>query len=208
MSDASSFLTQALPELQTAYQCLSDAGAAQGITIDVMDTRPSMGEMVSVVRTEQMTADTLAIRQADFTQAVASGQIPADTTLQAFRPVAPFGKSWHNYGAAVDVDVVARPGGMSLDGAYAVLGGLAGSCGLRWGGKFSSPDPAHFELDMSLAAVTAMWANYQASGGVDDTLTGTQQVEVAAQNPWVWAAVAVFVLGVLGVFKGRGWRTA
>jgi hypothetical protein len=201
-------LNQALPELQAAWQCLEPIANASGISIDEMNTVSDLGVDVSVVRTQADTALILQTRQNDFNAAVAAGQIPADTTLQAFRPVAAFGKSFHDYGAAVDIAITARPSAMTVDQAYAVLGQAAPSCGLRWGGTFSNPDPAHFELAMSLAAVEAMWSNYQASGGVDDTLTDTQQVEVAAQSPWVWVAVAGIVLGLLGVFKGRGWSHA
>src|ERR1041385_1591936 len=198
MSDARSFLSDALPELQTAYGSLEAGAAAQGISIDVMDTRQTMGTMVSVVRSESDTAQVLAIRQNDFNAAVRAGQVPADTTLQAFRPVAPYGHSFHNFGAAVDVDIVARPGGMTADQAYRVLGSLASSCGLRWGGTFTNPDPAHFELDVSLARAHAMWDSWQASGETDSSLSNVQELEVAAESPSVWA----FVAGVLFLLLG------
>lgn len=208
MSDARSYLTFALPELQTAYGSLEASAAMQGISIDVMDTRPDMGVMVSVVRTEADTNRILEIRQNDYNVALQRGAIQPDTTLQQFRPVAPYGAGFHPYGAAVDVDIVGRPSGMTVASAYRILGSLASACGLRWGGSFSSPDPAHFELDVSLARAAAMWENWQASGGADDSLSGTQEVTVAAQSPWVWVMVAGLVLGFLGVFNGRGWRTA
>jgi hypothetical protein len=53
-------------------------------------------------------------------------------------PVAVPGTSKHEQGLAVDL----RISGVSAS----TVGALGESMGLRWGGRFSKPDPGHFEL--------------------------------------------------------------
>lgn len=53
-------------------------------------------------------------------------------------PAAPPGRSLHEAGRAFDIS--STPDGL------AVAGELAPYLGLRWGGKFSVPDPVHFEV--------------------------------------------------------------
>jgi len=53
-------------------------------------------------------------------------------------PAAPPGRSLHELGLAVDI-------GSTAEGLQ-VAGFLAPYCGLTWGGRFSDPDPVHFEL--------------------------------------------------------------
>jgi hypothetical protein len=105
--------------------------------------------------------DILADRSAEFEAAVNAGEISAGTDLNAWRPIAPYGHSFHNYGAAFDVRVKAggAPPGMSDAQAFAVAGQYAGQLGLRWGGHFPDPDVDHFELDVSLSQARAMFAS-------------------------------------------------
>jgi hypothetical protein len=53
------------------------------------------------------------------------------------RPAAPPGQSFHHWGRAVDVH--ASPAVLRIAGAHATL------FGLRWGGRFRTPDTVHFE---------------------------------------------------------------
>ncbi len=53
-------------------------------------------------------------------------------------PVAAPGTSKHESGNAVDLSVVG--------GTWAQVGAAGEALGLRWGGRFSKPDPGHFEL--------------------------------------------------------------
>lgn len=149
----SASLDGTLPDLQTAFAQLSQYAQTQGITINVAD--------FGGFRTLGDTTTILADRQNDFTAAVNAGQIAADTTLNAFRPVAPYGHSYHNYGAAFDVRIDARPSGMTEYQAESVLGAYAPRIGLTWGGTFTNPDPPHFQLAVPLATAEAM---YFASG--------------------------------------------
>ena len=181
----------ALPELLTAWDALTAAAAAQGITFRIAD--------FGGLRTQADTTLIETYRQNDYNAAVASGAIAPDTTLQQFRPIAPWGHSFHNYGAAFDIDPVSDPG--SYDQAVQTLGSLAPSCGLKWGGNFSNPDLPHFELDVSLAAAEQMWANWQASGGTNDSLTTVQQIAVTAQDPYTWALVATVAYSAYVVWR-------
>lgn len=72
-------------------------------------------------------------------------------------PVARPGSSMHEYGAAFDVAVTAHPDGWTDADALAALGEEAPRVGLRWGGTFTTPDPAHFALAESLEAARAAY---------------------------------------------------
>lgn len=150
-----------MPGTVAAYNALSDYAASQGITIGVAN--------YGGIRTLSDTTKILQFRQDDYNAAVRAGQIAPDTTLNQFRPIAPFGSSYHNYGAAFDVQIIARPGNMSESQALAILGAFAPSIGLRWGGTFPQSghpaDPPHFEVAVSLAQAKAMYADYINSGG-------------------------------------------
>jgi D-alanyl-D-alanine carboxypeptidase-like protein len=150
-------LNGALPETVAAFNALSDYAASQGMSVDVAN--------FGGVRTLADTNQILGYRQADYTAALNAGQIRPDTTLQQFRPIAPFGSSFHNYGAAFDVIVSGRPSTLSYDQAVALLGRYAPSIGLRWGGLFRNPDPPHFELAITLADAQARYKAMLAGGG-------------------------------------------
>lgn len=193
MPDVPNALAGALPETIAAWNALTDAAAAQGITFTLND--------FGGVRTQADTTLIEGYRQTDFQHAVATGQIPADTTLQQFRPIAPWGRSYHDYGAAFDISPVAYPASMGYTGAVKALGALAPSCGLRWGGTWSTPDPAHFELPITLTEAAAKWSNWQASGGASDALTTVQQVEVTAAQPMFWALLAAVSYTAFVVYR-------
>lgn len=102
----------------------------------------------------------LAYRSSEFEAAVAAGEISAGTDINAWRPIAPYGHSFHNYGAAFDIRV--KPGGgngYTDEQVFSIAGRFAPSLGLRWGGNFPNPDTDHFELDVSLAQARAMFAS-------------------------------------------------
>lgn len=147
-------LSGTLPALSVAFGALQAYAAAYGIAIGVADD--------GGVRTAADTARILAERQADFTAAVARGEIDAGMSLDVYRPISPFGSSYHNYGAAVDVEIQSQPSGMTEPRTFALLGAYAPLVGLIWGGTFTNADPDHFELAMSLPAAQAA---YQAMTG-------------------------------------------
>jgi hypothetical protein len=154
-------LAGVLPETAQAYNALDAFARSNGITIGVAD--------FGGVRTQSDTTKILGYRQDDYAAALRAGQISADTTLQAFRPIAPFGSSYHNYGAAFDVHIIARPSGLTEYNALQRLGAYAPSIGLRWGGTFPNPDTPHFELAIPLADAKQRYTSYASSGGASST---------------------------------------
>lgn len=73
--------------------------------------------------------------------------------------VAPPGRSFHNYGLAVDFFTIPR-GATSLR----TVGLIAERHGLRWGGRFNPPDPIH--LDTGGPGVAAYGSAIGAMGGL------------------------------------------
>ena len=142
-------LQGALLDTQRAYAALDQYARAQGITIAIAD--------FGGLRTQADTNRILGYREQDYRQAVDTGAVnPATMPMERWRPIAPFGSSYHNYGAAFDVAIVARPSSLGSDyAALALLGAYAPSIGLRWGGGPDFPanrkDPPHFELAIPLA---------------------------------------------------------
>jgi hypothetical protein len=90
--------------------------------------------------------------------------------LNVFRPIAPFGQSYHNYGAAFDVAILSRPAGMSETTALATLGAYAPQVGLRWGGTFRNADYPHFELAIPISQAQAA---YEQLGGTASAAPGS-----------------------------------
>lgn len=158
----------ALPELREAFGQLSDYAKSLGMTIHVLGT--------GGVRTEADTALYKSYRAAEYALAVAKNPATAKIPIGQWRPIANFGSSFHNYGAAFDIGfgsgTLGGPGyvsekdglyGFTTDFALESLGEYAKTIGLRWGGNFkasqtSGPDPVHFELDITLAEAKARWA--------------------------------------------------
>lgn len=144
---------------------LAAYAASRGIGIAVAD--------YGGVRTEQETNQILQFRIDDYNAAIANGTLDPSVSLDQFRPIAEYGKSYHNYGAAFDVRVVSRPSTMSVASALATLGAYAPSIGLRWGGTFSNPDTPHFELAQSLSDVADQYRNlYGYDGDSNDNSDG------------------------------------
>lgn len=149
-----SIRVEALPELVQAMSALADEAAGYGIAFDVAD--------YGGTRTQADTAEILAFRDADYAVYRANGGTLSESQ---FRPIAPWLKSFHDFGAARDLRITGKPAGWSDDDAYAQLGELAPGLGLRWGGNFSNPDPDHFELAIPLAQAAAAWNSYTGGTG-------------------------------------------
>lgn len=191
-------LVGVLPATQLAYTQLDAYARSMGVSIGVAD--------FGGIRTQADTAQILSYRSTDYNKALSSGLSP-DVSIDRFRPVAPFGQSFHNYGAAFDVAVIARPASMSTADVLARLGAYAPSIGLRWGGTFSNPDTPHFELAVPITeAQTAYQAmtGSQVAGGQSDALGGFLDDvgglggDLSAAAPTVGlVAAALAVLGVM-----------
>lgn len=157
-------VSRMLPEMQRAEHALRAAAAAAGITYTVAD--------FGGLRTEADTTRILDYRATDYAAYVRDlkKRKPDATplTIDKWRPIAPFGSSYHNFGAALDLRIVSRPTTLSTDAkALAKLGALAAACGLRWGGNFATKvDPPHFELAIPLSEARRLWAASNPPGAV------------------------------------------
>lgn len=170
-----------LPALQTAFDGLTSYLSTLGIRVAVAD--------YGGFRTQADTAQILQYRQDDYDAAVKAGQVSPATTLDEFRPIAAYGSSFHDYGAAFDLAVEGEPSGVTAEQALAMAGGVAPQYGLRWGGNFSNPDYDHFELNESLAQAADDYSAYVASGGGSSNLPGFASVLVVAAIAAVGALV-------------------
>lgn len=128
-----------LPALVAAYTALQRAASPLGITFTVAD----YGGLRDQATTQQL--------QQWEAQAVAAGQKPY--------PVAPWGESKHDVGAAFDARIVDAGGWTD---ALLQLGSLAQQCGLLWGGTWpgTKEDRPHFELPASLAELRTDWSAF------------------------------------------------
>lgn len=157
-------LAHHLPEFRARELKLRGLAAAAGIQYGVAD--------FGGLRTEADTAQALRFRDLDYAAYVqrvrAAGRVPLPITGPwddgKPRPIQPFGKSFHNFGAAADLVPTVVPAGMTFSSAQNALGALAGKAGLVWGGLWSgdSYDPRHVQLATGLAQVRDMWNQYQA----------------------------------------------
>lgn len=68
------------------------------------------------------------------------------------------GSSWHNYGLAFDLaplNDLGKPHWPAGSEPWVTLGKLGESLGLRWGGRFPTPDVGHFEYHPGLTIADA-----------------------------------------------------
>jgi D-alanyl-D-alanine carboxypeptidase-like protein len=152
-------LDQSLPQLRAAEQRLRAAAQQMGISYALA----AYGGM----RTQADTNQILAYRTNDYRAAVARNPAVARIPIDQWRPIAPFGRSLHNWGAAFDIVITGAPAGWSRDKALAALGTLAPSIGLKWGGNFPRDriDTPHFELPMSVVDARAAYLAYTQGKG-------------------------------------------
>jgi hypothetical protein len=167
----------------------------------------------------------LAFRSSEFDNAVAAGEIAASTDINAWRPIAPYGHSFHNYGAAFDIRVKPGGGGGYTDEqVFAIAGRFVPALGLRWGGTFPNPDTDHFELDVSLSEARSMFSSEfppmaaTVAGdvsqfdltGIDDNTAGDDSGESALelgleaqQNRVLWLVAGAAIASLLAVWVTR-----
>jgi hypothetical protein len=167
----------ALPSLIAAHGMLLARAHAMGIDFDIAD----FGGVRSL-------ADTILImgyRAAEYAAAVARNSSVSFIPINVWRPIAPYGLSMHNYGAAFDVEITDTPSGMSREDALSHLKAAASSVGLR---SNVPNDPPHFELPITLEDAKASWESSRPSGGI--TVLTTENIAAAS-------TVAVVVAGIL-----------
>lgn len=142
------------PDLSDAIDRLREKARVDGIEFDTAD--------FGGVRTLADTTKILKYRDDDYAtyvnalKARDANAVPVDKGI--WRPIAPFGTSMHNYGAARDLKILKKPASFSEAEAYRRLGSIAPTCGLKWGGTFRNKvDPPHFELPITLAQAKDAW---------------------------------------------------
>lgn len=169
----------ALPQLIVAHDALLARAHAMGIDFDIAD--------YGGVRTFADTVLILSYRAADYAAAVLTHPSTANIPINTWRPIAPFGSSMHNYGAAFDV-IITQGGGDALDRLKAI----APQVGL----SSSVPnDPPHFELPISLDEAKAAWdAQGNAEPGIIHVLSTSN---VAAASTVVVLVGAILALAAL-----------
>lgn len=173
-------LSESLPALQDAEaQLYAYAMGTLGIDYRIAD--------FGAVRTEADTNLILQYRTDDYNAAVKSGEIPANTPLQTFRRIAPYGSSYHNYGAAFDALITNRGMYANDSAALQALKNAAPQFGLR---SNVTNDPPHFELAVPIDEARAAWINYTNGGD------GSINVRVSGVADTA-ALVTVAVLGAL-----------
>lgn len=187
-------LAGCLPGVEDGYNAVAAYAASLGIAIGVAD--------YGGLRTEAETATILADRQNDYDADLAAGVITSAVSLDQYRPISPFGSSFHNYGAAFDVG---NPDGSALSDH--TLTELGENCpdGFRWGGNFPTPDLPHYELAMTLtdaqAAYEAQTGDSIAGGGDDGADLAAAAVTADGEDlspiPWGWIIGGAGVLYLL-----------
>ena len=172
-------LSETLPQLQDAESRLyAYATGTLGIDYRIAD--------FGALRTEADTNRILGYRQNDYAAAVRADPRVASIPINKWRPIAPFGSSYHNYGAAFDVLITNSGPYASADDALQALKAAAPSFGL----SSSVPnDPPHFELPIGLGDAQQLWTDYTTGGGgVNVRISGGADAA---------ALVAVALLGAL-----------
>jgi hypothetical protein len=152
-------LSGVLPELVIAHDQLVQALADQGISTRIAN--------YGALRSQADTTQILTYRTNDYNHDVAAGIISPTLDINTYRPIAPFGSSYHNYGAAFDLEVTGAPPGVSAYHALAIAGELAPSFGLRWGGTFpiDRRDTPHFELAIPLSEARRRYNEFTVDAG-------------------------------------------
>lgn len=180
-------LSSALPELKAAELKLRKNALQHGITYAVAE--------FGGIRSLSDTTKAMNYRDADY--AVYLKNLPAGKAplpKDQWRPIAPYGNSYHNYGAAFDVYVTAVPEGRSQSWGLQLLQIAGPAVGLRNGASFN--DPPHFELPISLSDARAKWSQF--TGGTGTPKSGATSYAVITGV----GVVALLVLLALSRSKG------
>lgn len=187
-------LAGVLPELRDAEAHLRQLALAKGITYSIAD--------FGGIRSLSDTTRILRYRDNDYAVYVNAMRRANKTPMakELWRPIAPFGGSMHNFGAAFDVSIIT--------GNLSALGALAPQVGLRWGGNFKSrKDYPHFELPISLNEAKAKW---EALGNVAGEVSGLPAVALFLGNipenkgAWIIGAVVVAIIAAAIIIRRRG----
>lgn len=147
-------IATALPELRDKESAFRTAMDAMGFTYSLPD--------YAGVRTEAQQAQLVAWRDQAVADAraaaVKNGTDPDAAAKAAYYEVAPPNTTYHEFGAAFDIQITTPDN--PTDDDYANAAEIAQGVGLVPGYFFSTPDPFHFQLDYDLATVQQMWTDH------------------------------------------------
>jgi hypothetical protein len=189
-------LRNALPELIAAEQRLRKNATNHGITYVIAE--------FGGIRSQADTTQAMKYREADYAVYRANARAKNQTVLDinTFRPIAPFGNSWHNYGAAFDVFVTVVPEGRTQQWGLDILKLAAPSAGLR---SNVPNDPPHFELPVSLSTAKDKWAKFQDAVSKGHAYIINDTTPKGAANFGALVAVAALAgLLAFAVHRGMG----
>jgi len=185
-------LANALPELVAAHKRLTAAAKTVGITFTIAD--------LGGVRTQAQTDAAIRYRAQDYQasqnrarSAPKGAKLTAEDAdsltmpIEKWRPILPFGSSFHNYGAAFDVRPATWPANQTPLWAMNTLRALAPRAGLRV--LNSKTDPWHFELDIPLDQARTRWQRH----------TGTAIALGGAHGSAIGVVALLAVLGIAAV---------
>lgn len=153
-------LSETLPELQDAEsQLYAYATGVLGIDYRIAN--------YGAFRNDADTAQILQYRQDDYDAAVRANPALSHTSINTWRPIAPFGSSFHDYGAAFDVLIINRGSFPTAASALQALKAAASSFGLS---SNVPNDPPHFELPISIDEARQRWIDYTTGSNGDGTV--------------------------------------
>lgn len=171
-------LAGALPDLIAAELLLRKNASQHGITYVIAE--------FGGIRTASDTAQAMAYRDADYAVYLKNGG-DASVDVNTWRPIAPYGDSYHNYGAAFDVFVTGVPDGRDQAWGLTMLKNAAMAVGLS---SDVANDPPHFELPISLSDAQDAWMTFTGGTGVPKGSSTAAVLAVIALGALVAIAIA------------------
>lgn len=115
------------------------------------------------------------------------------------------GRSWHNYGLAFDVAILSSAGKPTWPNdppTWARIGAIGEGLGLRWGGRFPSPDRPHFEYHPGLDIAGAAQGKRPAVPGIAAPLASAE----TSSSPATGIALGLAGLGFAALARRRRGR--
>lgn len=128
-----------------------------------------------------------------------------DTLYGSARKVtnAPGGLSYHNYGLAFDAvpdEYKSLPNWNPGGDKWKILGSIGESLGLSWGGRWSTPDLPHFELNtVGVRDLKAYWDKFRTIMPVDlsPSMSGLAMIAVIGLAWWFYLGPMMHKRGLL-----------
>lgn len=118
------------------------------------------GDGGATFRTESDTTRDMRNREIEYAAYAAKTANPLP--INTWRPIAPYGKSFHNYGAAADWKII-KNGGRTDAAIERIVADEAPACGLRSGLSFN--DGKHIEVALTLAEARQLYESAEAGRG-------------------------------------------